>query len=233
MNFVTYILYSCAHSPGSDFGSLEASKGMCTSFHIFCRNLYKNVSGLITVRYVTETMSFNVVAYFLRSNCIKRIPLEEEALKAFEQDLEEWNAEQHEESDRYDNREIWSFPTCYNLTRLTPAMAEMIYEQKLAEAKNKSRSMGERVSSIQRLTLLPSVDLANVVSLIDAEDADWTTNILERLIRGTVYIDEVIFSYNIFIQDITLVFFIFRFKKYFDTRLSEFQSHSVDLSLTK
>ena len=49
---------------------------------------------------------------------------------------------------------------------------------------NKSRPMAERVSAIQRLTLLPSTDLADVTRLIDDADLDWGTNIKERLIRG-------------------------------------------------
>ena len=48
--------------------------------------------------------------------------------------------------------------------------------------------MAERVSAIQRLTLLPSTDLADVTNLIDNADLDWGTNIQERLIRGNFFL---------------------------------------------
>lgn len=105
------------------------------------------------------------------------------------------------EADKQDHADFFCLEACYDLRRLTPEQARRLGEQWLVQLFNSNRPVPEQGLAARRWTLMPSVDYADIVKILNQyEKAEkegdkvirkaLPVSVVETLIRGVLQNDE-------------------------------------------
>jgi hypothetical protein len=105
------------------------------------------------------------------------------------------------EADKQDHADFFCLEACYDLRRLTPEQTRRLGEQWLVQLFNSNRPVPEQGLAARRWTLMPSVDYADIVKILNqyekaVKEGDKVVrkalpvSVVETLIRGVLQNDE-------------------------------------------
>lgn len=94
----------------------------------------------------------------------------------------------------FDHEDLFRLPTYYKLRRLVPAQSMRLGVQLISEGLNADRPLPNRLEAMIRWTLLPSTTYVDIINFLQKyqDTPSLTVNLVEALIRGCMYNDEVV-----------------------------------------